>query len=131
MKTDLLTRFLIEDQAIRGEFVILHKTTRELMSEQFYPPAIRSLLGQMACASLLLSGTLKITGSTSIQAKGSGPLTSIMAESTHQRTCRGIALWQQHEQSDGLATVGGATEANRQDINPGLSALLGNDADRA
>ncbi len=102
MKTDLLTRFLFDDLGIRGEFLLLKQTTDELLSKHQYPAPVANLLGEMACASLLLSATLKIRGSTSIQAKGQGPVTSIMAEATHQRTCRGIAIWESDPENQDL-----------------------------
>jgi len=100
VKSDFLTRFILEGLNIRGEFVVLHNTTQEILSKQDYPAKIKNLLGEMTCASILLSGTLKIKGRTSIQAKGSGPITSIMAETTDQGDCRGIAVWQKDEHED-------------------------------
>ena len=60
-------------------------------------PFAARLLGESAVATLLLSGTLKIEGSTTLQARGDGPLPLLMAEATHDRTVRGIARWTQEE----------------------------------
>lgn len=94
---DTLTRFLLEKQNIRGEVVVLDHTMAEILSKQTYPPFAARLLGESAVATLLLSGTLKIEGSTTLQARGDGPLPLLMAEATHDRTVRGIARWTQEE----------------------------------
>ncbi len=93
MSSDNLKRFIFENLNIRGELVVLNKTTEEMFAKHQYPPAVKQLLGELACVSLLLSATLKIQGSVGIQASGSGPVTTIMAEATHRRTCRGIARY--------------------------------------
>ncbi|OZG75136.1 Hsp33 family molecular chaperone [Hahella sp. CCB-MM4] len=95
MSTDNLKRFIFDNLNIRGELVVLEKTTNDMFSKHQYPSEIKQLLGQMACSSLLLSATLKIQGSISIQASGSGPVSAIMAEATNKRTCRGIARYSQ------------------------------------
>jgi molecular chaperone Hsp33 len=128
MKTDLLTRFILDELSIRGEFVVLHKTTHDILSKQNYPADIRILLGQMTCASLLLSGTLKFQGNTSIQAKGSGPLTSIMAEATHQQTCRGIAIWRSQDKQFPDNEAAARNNEQNQSAAVNLRALLGKEA---
>ncbi|MBK8971753.1 MAG: Hsp33 family molecular chaperone HslO [Hahellaceae bacterium] len=100
--SDTLTRFLLEKQNIRGEIVVLDQTMAEILSKQAYPPFAAQLLGESAVATLLLSGTLKIEGSTTLQARGDGPLPLLMAEATHDRTVRGIARWTQEKATGSL-----------------------------
>ncbi len=91
-QVDTLQRFLIEDLNLRGEILVLEQTLADLIGDHNYPPAIREQLGQTANATLLLSATLKIQGSTSIQARGgNGALGLLVAEATDRRTLRGIA----------------------------------------
>ncbi len=105
MSTDNLKRFIFDNLNIRGELVVLGKTTQDMFSKHQYPKEIKQLLGQMACSSLLLSATLKIQGSISIQASGSGPVSAIMAEATHKRTCRGIARYSEAPTDNSLKSI--------------------------
>ncbi|WP_020407070.1 Hsp33 family molecular chaperone HslO [Hahella ganghwensis] len=105
MSTDNLKRFIFDNLNIRGELVVLGKTTQDMFSKHQYPAEIKQLLGQLACSSLLLSATLKIQGSISIQASGSGPVTAIMAEATHKRTCRGIARYNAPPEGESLKAI--------------------------
>jgi len=91
---DTLQRFLFERAGIRGEVVHLDATWREALSRHDYPPAVRSLLGQMMASCLLLSATLKFEGSITMQIQGDGPINLMVVEATAKRTLRGMAQWQ-------------------------------------
>jgi len=105
MSTDNLKRFIFEYLNIRGELVALDRTTSDMFAKHQYPPAVKQLLGELACASLLLSATLKIQGSVEIQASGSGPVSTIMAGATHRRTCRGIARYNAAPEGSSLKSI--------------------------
>lgn len=96
-QTDTLTRFLIEDLNIRGQLLVLEQTTQEAFGKHPYPEAIREQLGEALCCALLLSATLKIEGSTALQARGDGPMTLLMAEATESQTVRGLARWDEQD----------------------------------
>jgi redox-regulated HSP33 family molecular chaperone len=69
---------------------------------------VRRQLGETMAAVLLLAGTIKFEGSLILQAQGEGPLRTLVAQATHRRTVRGLALWNgQVPDKDGLADVFG------------------------
>lgn len=87
---DSIRRFMFDDCDIRGEIVTLGDSYRAVLSHNAYPPAIQKLLGEFLAAVSLLSSTLKFDGMISLQARGKGPLTTVMAECTHHNSLRGI-----------------------------------------
>ena len=87
---DLLHRFLFDDCDIRGEIVTLSDSYREVLSHNQHVPAIRRLLGEFLAAVGLLSSTLKFDGKIILQARGDGPISTIMAECNHHNSVRGI-----------------------------------------
>lgn len=91
--TDNLQRFVFEHAAIRGELVHLDNTWRAVLDRHDYPPAVRDLLGELMAAAVLLSATLKFTGSLILQIQGNGPVHLLVVESTSERTLRGMAQW--------------------------------------
>ncbi|WP_165857746.1 Hsp33 family molecular chaperone HslO [Marinobacter sp. JSM 1782161] len=91
---DQFQRFLFEDSQVRGEWVRLSDSYREILSQAAYPDRIQHLLGETLSASVLLSGTLKFEGSLSIQAQGEGPVRMLLAECSHDRAVRGIARYE-------------------------------------
>lgn len=104
---DLLHRFLFDDCDIRGEIVTLGDSYREVLSHNPQVPAIRRLLGEFLAAVGLLSSTLKFDGKIILQARGDGPLSTIMAECNHHNNLRGIVRTNPEiELSDELAQHG-------------------------
>jgi molecular chaperone Hsp33 len=89
--TDQQHRFIFDETDIRGELVSLNHSLQEMLSIQHYPQPIAALLGEFLAAVTLLSSTLKFAGSLTLQARGDGDLSLIMAEVTHQKKVRGIA----------------------------------------
>jgi molecular chaperone Hsp33 len=104
---DLLHRFLFDDCDIRGEIVTLCDSYREVLSHNPQVPAIRRLLGEFLAAVGLLSSTLKFDGKIILQARGDGPVSTIMAECNHHNDLRGIVRVNPNiELSDELANHG-------------------------
>jgi molecular chaperone Hsp33 len=104
---DLLHRFLFDDCDIRGEIITLGDSYREVLSHNPQVPAIRRLLGEFLAAVGLLSSTLKFDGKIILQARGDGPLSTIMAECNHHNNLRGIVRTNPEiELSDELAQHG-------------------------
>lgn len=104
---DLLHRFLFDDCDVRGEIVTLSESYREVLSHNRYPPAIRRLLGEFLAAVGLLSSTLKFDGKIILQARGDGPISTIMAECNHHNSLRGIVRTNDDAQlSESLALHG-------------------------
>ncbi len=90
---DTLRRFIFENAPVRGELVYLNATWRAVLERHDYPPVVRETLGEYLAAAALLSGTVKFDGSLIMQIRGTGPITTLVAECTSQRTVRGLAKW--------------------------------------
>src|ERR1700709_2157318 len=70
---DTLQKFIFDNAAVRGEFVEISDTWREIQSRHSYPPAVKTLLGEMVAAAALLSANLKFNGAIIMQIHGDGP----------------------------------------------------------
>lgn len=98
--SDQFQRFLFEQGNVRGERVVLGASAREALTKRSYPEPVAKLLGESLAAVVLMSGTLKFEGTLSLQAKGEGAVTLLLAESTHDHQIRGLA------HSDTVVAVG-------------------------
>ncbi len=111
---DLLHRFIFDDADIRGELVTLGSSYRDVLSHNNHPPAIQKLLGEFLAAIGLLSSTLKFDGMIILQARGDGPISTIMAECTHHNSLRGIVRMNEY-----------VTLSEETALNGSLQQLLG------
>lgn len=87
---DQVQRFIFDQGDIRGELVTLDQAYRDALTAQELHPLASRLLGEFLAAVTLLSGTLKFSGTISLQARGNGRIPLVMAECTHQKNIRGI-----------------------------------------
>jgi molecular chaperone Hsp33 len=78
--TDTLQKFIFENAAVRGEFVEISDTWREVQARHNYPPAVKTVLGEMVAAAALLSANLKFNGSIIMQIHGDGPVRLLVVE---------------------------------------------------
>lgn len=98
MLTDHLQRFLFDGTDVRGEMVSLEQTWRHVQDRHHYPDVVAMRLGELLSAAALLTATLKLDGIMTIEVRGSGPVTLLMAESNPgneelEQQLRGIARW--------------------------------------
>ena len=79
-----LQRFLFDGVAVRGMLVRLTGDWREVLDRRrgagAYPAAVRSLLGEMAAASVLMQASLRFDGALVLQVFGDGPVKLAVAE---------------------------------------------------
>lgn len=87
---DFLNRFLFDDTDIRGEIVALEKTYQEAYAHQQFPKSLRPLFGEFLSGAALLSEVLKFKGTLTLQARGDGDVSIVMAEVTDEGFIRGI-----------------------------------------
>lgn len=99
--TDALTRFVLEDAAVRGAYVALPDTARSVLACHPYPPALKRVLGELLAACGLLASTLKFTGSLIAQLSGEGPVRLLVVECTESLGLRAMAQWD-GERADSL-----------------------------
>ncbi|WKD50219.1 Hsp33 family molecular chaperone HslO [Microbulbifer spongiae] len=89
--SDQLERFILSQHDIRGQVVTLSEAYRAVLENNPLPAPVARLLGEFLAAACLLSTTLKFDGLLSLQARGKGRVSLIMAECTHHSDLRGIA----------------------------------------
>ena len=77
---DTLQKFIFDNAAVRGEFVEISDTWREIQARHAYPPAVKTVLGEMVAAAALLSANLKFNGSIIMQIHGDGPVRLMVVE---------------------------------------------------
>lgn len=94
MSQDLLHRFSFRTAPIRGQWVRLDGVLDELLQRRDYPPAVRVLLAEMMAAVSLMADGIKFQGAVALQSRGSGPVTTALAECRDRKLLRGIARWE-------------------------------------
>ena len=94
MSQDLLHRFSFRTAPIRGQWVRLEGVLDEMLQRQNYPSAVRVLLAEMMAAVSLMADGIKFKGAVALQSRGSGPVTTGLAECRDQKLLRGIARWE-------------------------------------
>jgi molecular chaperone Hsp33 len=77
---DTLQKFIFDNAAVKGEFVEISDTWREVQARHDYPPAVKTVLGEMLAAAALLSANLKFNGAIIMQIHGDGPVRLLVVE---------------------------------------------------
>lgn len=93
---DQIRRFSFIEAPIRGQWVRLTGVLDELDNRREYPGRIRNLLGEMLAAVTLVADNVKFRGAVALQSRGSGPLTTVLAECRERHLLRGLANWRDH-----------------------------------
>lgn len=78
---DHIQRFLFDHTNVRGEMSRADETLSEVIERHGYPDVINRQLGEMLAAVSLLTATVKLDGVLTLEIKGSGPASLLMAES--------------------------------------------------
>lgn len=89
--SDQIQRFLLDNTNVRGELVTLESAYAEVLRRHDYPPIVNRLLGELLAAVALLTDTVKLDGTLSIEVRGTGALSLLMAESNPGGELRAIA----------------------------------------
>ena len=89
--TDTSQRFLFEEADVRGESVQIGMALDQMLANQSYSTALRTLLGEFAAAAVLISNNLKYTGRITLQARSEQAVSLVMVECSSERHIRGIA----------------------------------------
>ena len=77
---DTLQKFIFDNASVRGEFIDISATWREVLSRHAYPAPVKKLLGEMVAAAALLSANLKFNGTIIMQIHGDGPVNLLVVE---------------------------------------------------
>jgi molecular chaperone Hsp33 len=91
---DALQRFVFERARVRGELVRLDESWREVRRRREYPAPVRTALGELTAASVLLAATVKFEGgSLVLQVQGGRPVDLLVVECQSDLTLRAMARW--------------------------------------
>jgi molecular chaperone Hsp33 len=86
-----VTPFFLPRRPVRGRLVRLGPLAHALLTRHPNHPAVTRLSGQALALAAALSTALKFHGSFSVQAKGDGPVTMLLADCTDTGGLRGYA----------------------------------------
>ncbi len=105
LNKDFLQGFLFDNSDVRGKTVRLNNSIRTIMDQHDYPPVIRSILGELLAASVLLSSTLKYEGQLTLQFQGESAIKMLVAKCNHKLEIRGLAQWDKDVDTEQLKQV--------------------------
>ncbi len=88
---DLVQPFQIEASHLRGRLVRLGPAAAGILTAHAYPEPVARLLGEMLVLGTLLASALKYDGLFTLQAKGDGPVSLVVADLTAEGELRGTA----------------------------------------
>lgn len=88
---DRVRRFIFEKQPVRGHWVRLENTWRELRAHGHYPQPVERLLGEAVAAVVLLAASLKFHGTLTFQLQGNGAVRLLVAQCSHDFRLRALA----------------------------------------
>lgn len=71
---------MFDNSLVRGELVEMADAWQQVQSRRVYPPAVRTMLGEMMAAAALLSANLKFDGTIILQIHGDGPVKLLVVE---------------------------------------------------
>lgn len=91
---DCLHRFFFEDANVRGVIVQLRDTWQQITHRDDYPTEVRQWLAQVAAATALFAGDVKVDGSVSVHLKSASALKLVFAECSSEGQMRGVARWE-------------------------------------
>ncbi len=89
--TDTLQRFVFDNLDARGAIVQLESSCEAIQATHYYPQGLAVLLNEFSAAACLLRDSLKAFASVTIQLRGSGAISLIMADCLTDRRVRAIA----------------------------------------
>ena len=104
---DLIQPFQIETMAAQGRLVRLGQAVDTVLSAHDYPEPVAELLGEAQAIAVALAGALKFDGVLTLQIKGEGPVTLLVADVTSEGTLRGYAQYRSEQLDRVLAGEGG------------------------
>jgi len=102
---NVLNRYLFSDAHARGELVQLDSSFKNIINNHNYPVGVERLLGELLCATCLLTATLKFEGDITVQLQGDGPVGYMSVSGNNKQQMRGIAKMAEKTSADTLPTL--------------------------
>jgi molecular chaperone Hsp33 len=88
---DLIQPFILETSGIRGRQVKLGDSLDTIIKRHDYPDTVAATLAELLVLANLLSSMLKFSGIFTLQVKGDGPISLMVADVTSEGALRGYA----------------------------------------
>jgi len=108
---DLIQPFLIVATGVRGRVVRLGNVVDEVLSRHDYPEPVAVMLGEALALAATLAGALKFDGVLTLQTKGDGPISMLVADMTSDGDMRGYAQFDSSRLSQGAANKAARTDS--------------------
>ena len=102
---NVLNRYLFSDANARGELVQLDSSFKSIIKNYNYPVGVEKLLGELLCATCLLTATLKFEGDITVQLQGDGPVGYMSVSGNNKQQMRGITKMAEETSADTLQTL--------------------------
>ena len=129
MNSDQLVRFSFDQTNVRGEIVHLNNSYQEIIHRHRYPSVIAEELGKLMAATAILSATLKFEGRLTLQARLSGNVQVLQAETNEKGQLRAIARYDEHSEEHELIFADGqlaiTLEPNQGQRYQGITSIQG------
>jgi molecular chaperone Hsp33 len=91
LNDDIVQPFQIDASHLRGRLVRVGPVLDEILSKHAYPEPVARLLGETITLAITLAGALKYEGIFTLQTKGDGPISLMVADVTSTGDVRGYA----------------------------------------
>jgi molecular chaperone Hsp33 len=89
--TDYIQPFLFENLDIRGRLLCLSKSWGKMLEGRGYPAPVAEILGQTTALAVLLGANQKGSGRVTLQVRGNGPVSLLVADCSTDLKIRGMA----------------------------------------
>ena len=90
---DFVRSFQIEGMNVRGRVVHLTDVADRVIAAHGYPDPVSRLVGEALVLAALLGASLKFSGTLTVQTRGEGPVSMIVADFTSPGTVRACATF--------------------------------------
>ena len=91
MSHNAVQRFLFKELNIRGQHIHLQESWQAMLKDRHYPDSIIKMLGELTAMSVLMANGMKHEGRVTMQVQGSGPVSLLVVDVTHDFKIRGVA----------------------------------------
>lgn len=122
---NIVRPFQLETSSLRGRLVRFDDVLNEILNAHDYPEAVGKLLAETITLCALLASMLKYEGIFTLQTKGDGPISMLLADFTSDGAIRGCATFDK----DRVAVVTKQLAAFSKEVGEGsdnhLAQLLG------
>ena len=112
---DLVGAFQIEGEPVRGRVVRLGATIDAILRAHDYPEPVANLLGEACALAALVGSNLKFEGRLLVEARGSGPVSFVIADYDTTGALRGYCRFDPEA----------VEKASQGFLRPGARTLLG------